>query len=69
MAEVTADTDVQVTDHHSVVLLTPRSKAAREWIDQKVAEDAQFFGIALVVEPRYVDDIVAGMRADGLEVS
>jgi len=35
---------------------------------QSLQDDAQWFGPALVVEPRYVDDLIAGMRDAGLEV-
>ena len=48
--------------------LRPVTDAGREWLDENVSDDAQWFGGALVVEPRYVADIVVGMRQDGLEV-
>jgi hypothetical protein len=37
-------------------------------LDQHVAEDAQWFGGALVVEPRFIADLVLGMIAEGLTV-
>lgn len=60
--------DVIVWNHGSVVLIRPVTDAAEQWIDEHVQDDAQWFGPALVVEPRYVDDLIAGMREAGLEV-
>ncbi len=60
--------DVWVINHGSIALLYLNRRAAREWVAANVSDEAQFFGGALVVEPRYVADIIAGMRADGLEV-
>lgn len=52
----------------SICLLHLHTQSAREWVDENVDEDAQFFGGALVVEPRYVADLLEGMMAYGLEV-
>lgn len=60
--------DVTVDDEGSIVLVTPRSAAAREWLAAYLPDDATWFGGAVVVEPRYVADIVDGMRAAGLRV-
>jgi hypothetical protein len=47
----------------------PEHAKASAWVEDNVAGEAQFFGNALVVEPRYVADLVAGMREAGLEVA
>lgn len=60
--------DAIVTVHGSIVLVAPRSDRASHWIAENVQEDAQFWGGALVVEPRYLEHLVKGMRADGLVV-
>ena len=60
--------DIQVENHFSLFLLRPLSDTGREWLDSHVADDAQWFGNALVVEPRYVSDIVQGAIDDGLAV-
>lgn len=50
------------------VCLVHLGAMALEWVREHVS-DPHFFGpYALVVEPRYLDDLVAGMRADGLVV-
>ncbi len=60
--------DIRVENHGSIYLLHPRTKRAARWLDEVIAEDAQYWGDAVVVEPRYVADIVNGAREDGLEV-
>ena len=61
-------TDVHVVNHHSIVLFHLNTPEASRWVEENVTHEAQFFGTALVVEPRYVAALVAGMREDGLEV-
>jgi len=53
----------------SLVLLRPMNHAAKQWLIDNVgtpADEVQWFGGALVVEPRYLNDLVDGARADGL---
>jgi len=61
-------TDISVEHHGSIFLLQPLNESASDWLHEHIAEDAQWFVSALVVEPRYVADIVNGAREDGLEV-
>jgi hypothetical protein len=44
--------DVHVVNHGSLFAFELLSQQAREWVDQNVSEDAQFFGGALMVEHR-----------------
>ena len=60
--------DVKIENHGSLVLIRPLTEAASDWLDENISEDAQHFGAAVVVEPRYVEAIVEGMQNDGLEV-
>jgi len=60
--------DVIVWHDGSITLVRPVSDAAEQWIAEHVPDDAPWFGPALAVEPRYVDDLIAGMRDAGLEV-
>jgi len=60
--------DVNIENHGSLVLIRPLTEAASDWLDENISEDAQRFGGAVVVEPRYVEAIVEGMQNDGLEV-
>lgn len=60
--------DVMVQCEGSIFLLTPISGEARSWLRDNVQPDAQWFGPALVVEHRYVEDLVEGLRCEGFNV-
>ena len=40
----------------------------REWLDEHIAEDHQEWAGAIVVEHRFIGDIVRGAIVDGLRV-
>ena len=61
-------TDITLSDHGSVVLAHLRTPAAEAWIADNVDPDAQRWGGAIVVEPRYVEALEEGIIADGLSV-
>jgi len=61
-------TDFELQNEGSLCLLRPLTGQAVEWLDEHIEQDRQIFGTAVVVEHRYVADIVRGIRADGLEV-
>ena len=67
-AEPRRSADVHIVHHHSIVLFHLNTPEAAQWVEKNVAGEAQFFGTALVVEPRYVAALIHGMREDGLEV-
>lgn len=68
MAQQKTGPDVTLANHGSIVLVTPMTKAAKTWIDANVSDEAQWFGKSLVVEPRYVWNLVKGMQDEGLTV-
>jgi hypothetical protein len=58
----------RVEFHGSIVLIVPLGPAAREWLDEHIGRDngyQPYWPIA-VVEPRYLAQIIAGIRRDGL---
>jgi hypothetical protein len=61
--------DFVVQSHGSIILLDPATPAAKEWAADNISEDAQHWGNAIVVEPRYITDILLGIQADGLTAS
>ena len=65
---VSKRTDFGVSDHGSIFLLEPRTRAARNWIDEHIADNAQFWGECVAVEHRYIWDLVEGIVADGYSV-
>lgn len=67
---MTAKADLVVQDHGSIFLLTPHTDAGREWVAEHIPDDAQTWGIgSIVVEHRYITDIVVGAQGDGLVVA
>ena len=60
--------DFAVENHGTIFLLRPITPAAFEWVQERLPEDRQEFGDAVVVEHRYIADIVRGILNDGLAV-
>lgn len=60
--------DVRVENHGSIVLLRAITVTGQDWLDGNVDPEAQVFGGAIVVEPRYVGAIIDGMQEYGLVV-
>ena len=58
--------DVLVRDAGTLFLFCPLTPEAKEWIDEHVQSDAQWFGNALVVEHRYALGLAEGMKDEGL---
>ena len=57
-----------VEDLGTLILIRPLTDNVEEWLRENVAEDAQWFGSALVVEPRFLAPLVEGMFAEGFAV-
>ncbi len=61
--------DMQFSNHGSIWIMEPLSDAAREWVSEHIPEDAQAWGKnGIVIEHRYVYDIMVGATNDGLTV-
>ena len=58
--------DILVRIEGTVFLFCPLTPRAKEWIDEHVQSDAQWFGNALVVEHRYAWGLAEGMKDEGL---
>jgi hypothetical protein len=61
-------TDLLVHGHGSIYLLRPTTRRGRRWIDARITADHTEWAGAIVVEHRYIGDIVRGAVADGLRV-
>lgn len=55
---------IQIENHFSIILVRPLTERARRWLVKHT--DGTWFGGALAVEPRYVEDLADGMRGAGL---
>jgi hypothetical protein len=61
--------DFLCENHGSVFLLRPVSPAAFDWIEKHLPSDRSNYGNAVVIEPRYVWAILAGLQDNGLAVT
>jgi len=61
--------DITVTYEGSLCLVKPNTKEAREWMDENIAPDAQWWVGCLVVENRYIDNLLYGIEDAGFNVS
>ena len=59
-------TDFNVVDEFTIFLLEPITPEAGHWVSEHIPDDAQHFGSAVVVEHRYIQDILDGITGDGL---
>lgn len=53
----------------SVYILVPISRKAKSWVKKFLPKDAMTFGDGIVVEWRYIDDIVEGMAESNLKLN
>jgi len=61
--------DFVVENHGSIFLLRPLTPTARSWVDEHIGDNGyQPYYPTVVVEHRYIADIVRGAGADGLVV-
>ncbi len=62
--------DFEVQNHGSIFLLRPLTPTATSWVDEHIGSDNGYqpYYPTVVVEHRYIADIVAGIQSDGLAV-
>jgi hypothetical protein len=63
--------DFSFSNHGSICVLTPLTPAGREWFNERLPVDnpeTQFWAGGIVIEPRYVADILTGIANDELAV-
>ena len=63
------EADFRIENHGSIFLFDPQNTSAENHLRDNVSEEAQWFGGALVVEPRYVIDLAAALEAEGFRIS
>ena len=64
------ETDFTINNQDTLVLLTPESEQAKSWVDENIGQDNGFqpYWPTIVVEHRYINDIVKGLKMAGLTV-
>ena len=62
--------DFLVENHGSIFLLRPQNEQAIAWVDEHIGLGNGFqpYWPTVVIEHRYIADIIAGIHADGLAV-
>jgi hypothetical protein len=63
---VSVTPDVLVHNEGTLFLFCPLTSQAKEWIDEHIQPDAQWFGSVLVVEHRFAWGLAQGMKDAGL---
>ena len=61
-------TDITMRHHGSICIAEINTPAGDDWFAEHVSDEAQWFGRGIVVETRYAEDIINGLREDGLTV-
>ena len=62
--------DFAVENHGSIFLLRPKNDQAIAWVEEHIGPENGYqpYFPTVVVEHRYIADIVAGIQGDGLAV-
>jgi hypothetical protein len=60
--------DIQARDEGTLWLLKPISAAGKNWLDENIQDEALVWGDAIVVEHGFIQSVIEGIVADGLEV-
>jgi hypothetical protein len=61
-----ASQDFAVSNEGSMVLLSALSAEAKDWVEEFIPSDAQMWAGAVVIESRYINDILNGIQDSGL---
>jgi hypothetical protein len=63
--------DFALENHGSIFLLKPLTPSATSWIEEHIGQENGYqpYFPAVIVEHRYIADIVEGIQNDGLAVS
>ena len=59
--------DFQLQPEGTIYVLYPRTDIAQQWVDDHI-QDYMSWGNGVVVEHRYISDIIQGVVQDGLSV-
>lgn len=63
-------TDFQLSNQGTISLLIPQTDSAHQWAELNIGQDngCQLLWPTIVVEHRYIDNIIEGIQSDGLVV-
>ena len=58
--------DFRIAYHGSIVLVSPMTKGGRDFLEECIGEEATYWSDSLVVEPRYLENLLQGILDHGL---
>jgi len=61
--------DFMVSGGGTVFVLTPLTEAAKSWVSDFIDPGAQRWGRGVVIEHRYISDIINGIEDSGLSIA
>jgi len=60
--------DFEVQGHYTIYLLQPLNQAAQEWIDNNIPPDSEWYMNSVVIEHRYIADIIQAIYKEGMQI-
>lgn len=60
--------DFSFLDEGTIAVLTPQTDAARAWVDEHIDPDHMQWAGGVVIEHRFVLDIITGLDSEGLTI-
>ncbi len=66
--ETPTDADFLVNHQGIIAILTPRSEAAQDWLETNLSGRVSWQGDGVVVEHRYLADLLEGIQQGGFSV-
>lgn len=61
--------DFHISNQGSIVMITPVTSVAKEWVDENVQLDSwQWLGISFAVEHRYAAGLIEGLHEADFEL-
>lgn len=61
--------DFRIENHGSIILLAALTPDADDWCEDNLPAERLIMGGSVVIEPRYIDDIIEGITESGLVTS
>jgi hypothetical protein len=60
--------DFRVEFHGAIILVVPLTRSGRAWVNKNIGADNGFqpYWPTVILEPRYLDGVIAGIRRRGL---
>jgi len=64
-----AKVDFRVVQYGTVYLLYPNTLRAKQWVKENLSQDHMQYAGVVIVEYRFISDILHGIQADELDIA